>query len=58
MSLVWQKHEILKAPSDKELVQMEPEDVLKLHELYHSAIANSRRDPYRYGWDLPHWKKY
>ncbi len=35
---------------------MEPEDVLKLHELYHSAIANSRRDPYRYGWKLPHWK--
>ena len=35
---------------------MAAEDVLKLHEVYHSAIANSRRDPYRYGWKLPHWK--
>jgi len=35
---------------------MSPEEVLRLHGLYHSAIANSKRDPYRYGWKLPHWK--
>ena len=56
MSLVWEKHEILSPPTDEEVARMEPEEVLKLHELYHSAIANSRRDPYRYGWKLPHWK--
>jgi hypothetical protein len=56
MALVWEPHEVLKPPTDEELAAMEPQDVLKLHELYHSAIANSRRDPYRYGWKLPHWK--
>jgi hypothetical protein len=38
------------------MAQMEPSDLIKLHEVYHSAIANSKRDPYRYGWKLPHWK--
>ena len=56
MSLVWEKNEILKPPSDEELAAMEPEQVLKLHEIYHSAIANSKRDPYRYGWKLQHWR--
>jgi hypothetical protein len=56
MSLLWAYHEVLKPPSDAELASMSPEDVLKLHELYHSAIANSKRDNYRYGWKLPHWK--
>ncbi len=55
MSLVWERHEVLKAPTDAELAAMSPEDVLKLHEVFHSAIANSKRDPYRYGWKLPHW---
>ena len=56
MSLNWERHEVLKPPTDEELAVMAPEDVLKLHEVYHSAIANSRRDPYRYGWKLPHWR--
>lgn len=56
MSLVWEKHEILTPPTDKELAGMEAEEVLKLHTIYHSAIANSRRDPYRYGFKLGHWK--
>jgi hypothetical protein len=56
VSLVWERHEVLKPPTDAELASMSPEDVLKLHELFHSAIANSKRDPYRYGWKLPHWK--
>ena len=56
MSLLWAYHEVLKPPSDAELASMSPEDVLKLHDLYHSAIANSKRDNYRYGWKLPHWK--
>ena len=56
MSLVWERHEVLKPPTDAELASMSPEDVLKLHEVFHSAIANSKRDPYRYGWKLPHWR--
>lgn len=56
MSLSWEKHEVLVPPTDAELAKMEAEDVLKLHEVFHSAIANSKRDPYRYGFKLPHWR--
>jgi len=57
MSLVWEKHLILQPPSDEEVASMQPEDLLQLWTTYHEAIANSKRDPYRYGWILPHWKK-
>jgi len=36
---------------------MEPEDLVKLHQLYHEAIENSTKDPYRYGFLLPNWKR-
>ena len=36
---------------------MEPEQLVSLHTLYHSAIANSERDPYRYGFILENWRK-
>ena len=57
MSLSWQPHPILKPPTAQEMARMDPEGLVKLHTLYHEAIANSRRDPYRYGWELPHWTK-
>jgi len=57
MSLVWRSHPILKPPSLSEIARMKPEKVVELWELYHSSITNSERDPYRYGWKLPHWKK-
>jgi len=56
MSLKWEPHEILKPPSDEEMARMTPEEVVRLHELYHQAIGNAARDPYRYGWKLPQWK--
>jgi hypothetical protein len=34
---------------------MEAEKLLQLHRIYHEAIENSERDPYRYGFRLPHW---
>jgi hypothetical protein len=57
MALVWEKHAVLQPPTDAELAQMEPAELVKLHEVYHTAIANARRDPYRYGFILPHWNK-
>ena len=57
MSLVWEKHLILQPPSNEEVASMQPEELLQLWTTYHEAIANSKRDPYRYGWILPHWKK-
>jgi len=36
---------------------MEPKQLVELHTLYHSAIANSERDPYRYGFILDNWKR-
>ena len=35
---------------------MTPEDVLEYHSIYHQAIDNAERDPYRYGFALPHWE--
>lgn len=36
---------------------MKPEQLASLYDIYHQAIENSQRDPYRYGFKLPHWKK-
>ena len=36
---------------------MKPEALAGLYDIYHQAIENSQRDPYRYGFKLPHWKK-
>lgn len=56
MSLVWEPHAILQPPTDAEMAAMEPAELVGLHRTYHEAIANARRDPYRYGWVLPHWR--
>ena len=55
--LDWRKHPILKPPTDEELVLMEPEELVELHRVYHEAIANAEKDPFRYGFRLPHWNK-
>ena len=36
---------------------MTPEEVLSLHKVYHEAIENAEKDPYTYGFRLPHWAK-
>jgi len=36
---------------------MGPEKLIALHKLYHDAIANAERDPYRYVFVLEPWKK-
>jgi len=55
--LSWEQHKILVPPTDDEVAAMVPEDLIALWKTYHEAIANSRRDQYRYGWVLPHWKQ-
>lgn len=55
MSLEWRKHELLKPPTDAEMAQMEPGKLAELWEVYHAAIENAERDPYRYGFKLPQW---
>ena len=35
---------------------MEPEALVALWKTYHDAIANARRDPFRFGFVLPHWE--
>lgn len=52
----WQDHKLLKPPSDEEMARMEPAELVELHRIYHEAIENAARDPYRYGFSLPHWK--
>jgi hypothetical protein len=55
--MIWRKHQILTPPTDEELIQMTPEEVLSLHKVYHEAIENAEKDPYTYGFRLPHWAK-
>jgi hypothetical protein len=55
--MIWRKHAILTPPTNEEMAQMQPEVLASLYDIYHQAIENSIRDPYRYGFKLPHWKK-
>jgi hypothetical protein len=57
MALKWEPHPILKPPSDEEMAALEPSELVKLWKIYHEAIANARKDPFRYGWVLDHWRK-
>jgi len=53
----WKPHPILTPPTDEEIALMEPSDLIELHAVYHEAISNADKDPYRYGFKLPHWTK-
>jgi hypothetical protein len=55
--MIWRPHQILTPPTDEELIQMTPEEVLSIHRIYHEAIENAEKDPYEYGFRLPHWTK-
>ena len=55
--MIWRKHAILAPPTNEEMARMQPEALASLYDIYHQAIENSQRDPYRYGFKLPHWKK-
>lgn len=35
---------------------MEPQILADLWQVYHEAIENAERDPFRYGFKLPHWE--
>lgn len=56
MSLTWKKHAILKPPTAEEMARMRPDKLVKLYAAYHEAIENAEKDPYRYGFSLPHWE--
>ena len=53
--MIWRPHQILTPPTDEELIEMTPEEVLSIHKIYHEAIENAEKDPYEYGFRLPHW---
>jgi hypothetical protein len=53
----WRTHQILSPPTDEEIALMEPEELIALHRVYHEAVDNAERDPYRFGFRLPHWAK-
>jgi hypothetical protein len=55
MALKWRNHAILKPPTVEEMSVMQPQDLIRLHKVYHEAISNSEGDPYRYGFVLPNW---
>jgi hypothetical protein len=53
----WRKHQILTPPTDEEVALMDPSELMEIHRIYHEAIENADKDPYRYGFRLPHWEK-
>jgi len=53
----WRSHQILTPPSEDEIAEMEPEELMDIHRIYHEAIENADKDPFRYGFRLPHWGK-
>jgi len=55
--MIWRKHAILTPPTDEEMVAMAPDELIDLHSIYHEAIENAEKDPYHYGFRLPHWSK-
>jgi hypothetical protein len=55
--LKWRSHPILTPPTDEEVAILDPDELLQIHEIYHEAIANAEKDPFRYGFQLPHWTK-
>jgi len=57
MSVVWKNHPLLTPPNDREMASMQPEKIMELWSIYHDAIDNAERDPYRYGFRLAHWKR-
>lgn len=52
----WKPHKLLEPPTDEEIAVMDPEELVAIHKDYHDAIDNAAKDPYRYGFELPHWK--
>ena len=51
----WRNHPLLEPPTQEEMARMDPQKLVELWTLYHEAIENAERDPYRYGFSLPHW---
>lgn len=55
MGLTWRKHPVLVPPTPQEMAAMNPDKLVELYHAYHEAIDNAEKDPYRYGFVLPHW---
>jgi hypothetical protein len=54
--MIWRKHPILEPPTDEEIVELDEATLVEIHAIYHEAIENAERDPYRFGFRLPHWE--
>lgn len=55
--LTYLSHPVLSPPSEDEFLEMDPEDLLEHHRIYHRAILDSERDPFRFGFVLPNWER-
>ena len=55
--LKWTEHPVLPIPTDEEIVEMEPEELIKVYQVREEAIRNAIKDPYRYGWKFDNWRR-
>jgi len=53
----WKPHPVLRIPTDEQVAneRWTPDQIVDFHKAYHEAIENEKADPYRYGFQLPHW---
>jgi hypothetical protein len=54
--MTWRPHPVLKIPGDDQVAVMDLNELVEYHRVYHEAIENAERDPYRFGFRLPQWK--
>lgn len=55
--LNWTPHPILSIPTDEDISLMDAEELIALYSAREEAIKNAEKDPFRYGFKLPHWQK-
>jgi len=53
----WTPHKLLEIPSDEEIAEMEPEELIELHRMREEAISNESKDKFRYGFKFENWGK-
>jgi hypothetical protein len=53
----WTPHKLLAIPTDEEISEMDPSDLMEFYRIREEAIANEARDRYRYGFKFENWRK-
>jgi len=56
MELAWAQHEVIKPPTEEEMLLLSPDELIEWFNYHNESVANAINDPYRYGHYIPRWK--